>query len=76
MNILERYKKGEFRTSMQGRLPDGTVLLTLIDPSGVDAYLVRVKDLGKPSEKVIEAKKVPIEDLMNINENIDAIRGY
>jgi hypothetical protein len=76
MNIFERYKKGEFRTSTQIWLPDGSVLLILFEPSGTEAHVVKVKDLWKPSEKVIDAKTVPVEDLINIDENIKAMKGY
>lgn len=54
MTVREMLAKGDFNTMSQELQPDGSLLVTLTKRGDRHVYRMWVRDLYKPSEKVIK----------------------
>lgn len=54
MTVRERLAQGEFNYMSQEQLPDGSVLVTMTKRGDNHVYKMIVRDLYKPTEKVLK----------------------
>lgn len=54
MTVRERLARGDFNTMSQVEQPDGSVLVTLTKRGDNHVYKLWVRDLYKPTERVIK----------------------
>ena len=54
MNNLQRFRQGKYNQAQQKWLPDGSVIITLIDDKAGKVYKFRVKDIKTPNEQEVD----------------------
>lgn len=54
MKNIDRYRQGKFNLCYQEWQPDGSVKMRLVDRKAGKVYKLRVKNLDRPGEEVID----------------------
>jgi len=61
MTTLEKLKTGDFNHMSQEWQPDGSVIITLSKRGESKIYKLKVKDLYKPTEEVLEEEVIEVK---------------